>query len=309
MQLNNDYFSSWLHRRGITDEILSLFSVTTYDHPTIGECIKIPFSPTHSKYRRDPRHDVKPKYLYDAGGTVTLYGADHLTAAHTHVVITEGELDALVLWSMNIPAVSSTGGAMSFKAEWADTLKDIKDIYLCFDNDGAGAEGMVRVLKHLPHARVIFIPEQPGVKDISDFVGRGGDFRALMQSAKVYPTLAAVLEDMEIRKGQWLPVRFHECFVDANQPKTLPTTNPSPYTGSDEVLRAKNYPLTNLMTFTQFKACCPFHNEKTASFHYYAKTNSAHCFGCGKTADAIDVYRAIHHCSFKSAVSDLNALQ
>lgn len=38
-----------------------------------------------------------------------------------------------------------------------------------------------------------------------------------------------------------------------------------------------------------FKACCPFHNEDTASFIYNKKNYTYHCFGCNKTVDIIDV--------------------
>jgi DNA primase len=31
-------------------------------------------------------------------------------------------------------------------------------------------------------------------------------------------------------------------------------------------------------------ACCPFHNEKSASFTIHAKQNAFKCFGCGKGA-------------------------
>ena len=119
MQLNNHH-QHWLNKRGVSDEVLRLFNISTYEHPQIGECIRIPFTEHHAKYRRDPLDDRKPKYLYDAGGKVTLYGSDKLQPHHTSVVITEGELDALVLWSLNIPAVSSTGGAMSFQEEWKE---------------------------------------------------------------------------------------------------------------------------------------------------------------------------------------------
>ena len=37
------------------------------------------------------------------------------------------------------------------------------------------------------------------------------------------------------------------------------------------------------------KACCPYHNEDTASFIYNKKNYSFHCFGCNKTVDIIDI--------------------
>jgi DNA primase len=318
MQLNNHH-QHWLNKRGVSDEILRLFNISTYEHPQIGECIRIPFTEHHAKYRRDPLDDRKPKYLYDAGGKVTLYGMDQLISHwmvelpaekpikdNVSVVITEGELDSLVLWSHNIPAVSSTGGAMSFQEEWATQLQNY-EVYLCFDNDDAGAQGMVKVLKYIPDAKVIFIPEQPGVKDISDFVSRGGDFHALMATAKSYPTIEAVEDDKSLRQAQWLPTRFHDAYIEANRPQNRTNKEVGNYTGDDKVLKAKSYPMTNLIEFRQKKACCPWHNEKTPSLAYYPKTNSAYCFGaCGRAYDSIDAYRQKYGGSFLDAVKALN---
>jgi DNA primase len=36
------------------------------------------------------------------------------------------------------------------------------------------------------------------------------------------------------------------------------------------------------------KLCCPFHADDTPSLQVYPKTNTWHCFGCGKGADTID---------------------
>ena len=327
MQLNNHH-QHWLNKRGVSDAVIELFNLSTYNHPQIGECIKIPYSDTHSKYRRDPLDDRKPKYLYDAGGKVTLFGWEvikdlYLTSftpeqrisygleAKPVAVITEGELDSLVLWSLNIPAVSSTGGAMSFQEEWADDLKHY-DIYLCFDNDDAGAEGMVKVLKYLPHAKVIFIPEQPDVKDITDFVSRGGDFHALMATAKSYPDITAVEADKALRKAQWLPTRFHNKYLDHHRQEHERANRPTPNRKdiTDAVLRAKAYPMDNILDFKRNKMCCPWHNEKTPSLQYYPKTNSAYCFGqCGRAYDSIDAYRIKHPgTSFIEAVKELNKL-
>jgi DNA primase len=307
MQLNNVH-QAWLNKRGITDEVLQLFNITTHNHPQIGECIRIPFTDTHAKYRRDPLDDRKPKYLYDQGGKVTLYGVEQLTGETNNVVITEGELDSLVLWSLNIQAVSSTGGAMSFQPEWGDLFNLAgKQVYLCFDNDDAGAQGMVKVLKYIPNAKIILIPEQPGVKDISDFVSRGGDFHSLMATARSYANIQEVEEDRGKRAAQWLPTRFHDAYIDANRPQNRTNQEVSKYTGNDKVLRAKSYPMTNLIDFKQKKACCPWHSEKTPSLQYYPKTNTAYCFGaCGRAYDSIDAYRMKYGGGFVDAVKKLN---
>ena len=92
--------------------------------------------------------DDKPKYIYDKGSKISLYGW-WKAKTEKSILITEGEMDSLVAWSANIPAVSSTGGASSFQSEWAELFKD-KDVTICFDNDSAGGVGMVKTLKIIP---------------------------------------------------------------------------------------------------------------------------------------------------------------
>ena len=305
---SNTHFYHWLINRGITPDVLDQFDISVYQHPTIGECIKIPYSEHHSKYRRDPNDPIKPKYLYDAGGKVTLYGYDHLLQQPSQsVIITEGELDTLVLWSQNIPAVSSTGGAMSFQEEWAALLTDYQ-VYLCFDNDESGAKGMVKALKYLPQASVILLPVMADGKDVSDYIARGGDFRKLMESALHDLSVESVASDKARREGMMLPTTFHEAYLDDHQQALRRESYTAPtYTGDDKVLRARAVPMTNYIEFRQRKACCPWHNEKTPSLQYYPKTNSAYCFGsCGRAYDAIDAHMAKHGVKFKQAIKDMN---
>lgn len=71
-----------------------------------------------------------------------------------------------------------------------------------------------------------------------------------------------------------------------------------------DVLRARDYPISQLMTFKHRIALCIWHTEKTPSLHLYP-TNTVHCFGCDKTGDAIDVCMQLTNCSFKEALSKL----
>lgn len=45
---------------------------------------------------------------------------------------------------------------------------------------------------------------------------------------------------------------------------------------------------------TRFKARCPFHDEKTASFTVYPDTKSFYCFGCMAGGDVIDFAKRQH---------------
>lgn len=56
---------------------------------------------------------------------------------------------------------------------------------------------------------------------------------------------------------------------------------------------------------SQFRANCPFHNEKTPSFYITPHSQRFHCFGCGKGGDAISFVRDYENMPFTDAVRKL----
>lgn len=50
------------------------------------------------------------------------------------------------------------------------------------------------------------------------------------------------------------------------------------------------------------KGLCPFHDERTPSFHVRPQAGQWHCFGCGEGGDVISFVQKIHHMSFTEAV-------
>ena len=56
---------------------------------------------------------------------------------------------------------------------------------------------------------------------------------------------------------------------------------------------------------SQFRANCPFHNEKTPSFYITPSTQRFHCFGCGAGGDAISFVRDHENLPFVDAVRKL----
>lgn len=57
----------------------------------------------------------------------------------------------------------------------------------------------------------------------------------------------------------------------------------------------------------EYKACCPFHNEKTPSFTINDEKGFYHCFGCGAHGDAIRWMTEQRGLSFMDAIKELAA--
>lgn len=60
-----------------------------------------------------------------------------------------------------------------------------------------------------------------------------------------------------------------------------------------------------------WKACCPFHNEKTPSFHVNPARQSFKCFGCGVGGDAIKFMMMFENIDYPTAlrrVADRNGI-
>jgi len=186
----------WLNNRGISNAIISESNLS-WD----GARIVIPICDPagnflFNKYRRDPASVESPKYTYDKGATSELYRA-HLIHDAVTVIITEGELDALRLATLGYAAVSTTGGAGTFKNEWLPLLVG-KNVYVCYDNDEAGMKGAVKVLTKIP-AWLIMLPHEREVKDITDFLKKYRDpaLKPLMEKAERFPILCELIPEVK----------------------------------------------------------------------------------------------------------------
>jgi len=58
----------------------------------------------------------------------------------------------------------------------------------------------------------------------------------------------------------------------------------------------------------EFKACCPFHDEKTPSFTVSPGKGFYHCFGCGAHGTAIGFLMEYEHMSFVEAIESLASI-
>jgi DNA primase len=125
---------------------------------------------------------IEPKYTQLYGSRPALFGADALAGKAT-VVLTEGEFDAMLLAQEAgdlVGVATTTGGAKTWKREWAVSLLSAKAILLAYDTDQVGEEAAVMMAGELGgRARRVSVPSG---KDVTDYWKSGGNLRAWIES-------------------------------------------------------------------------------------------------------------------------------
>lgn len=72
----------------------------------------------------------------------------------------------------------------------------------------------------------------------------------------------------------------------------------------DEIERAREYPIENLIPIRNGMSKCVEHDDKSPSMN--CKKNFVYCHSCGFHADAIGLYMKLNNCGFKEAVKTLS---
>jgi DNA primase len=163
---------AYWHGRGLTDQTINEFYLG-WD----GQRYTIPalyrFQLFGLKRRQSEIDDGIPaKYTQAVGSRVGIFNADMLWDAES-VIICEGEIDCMLLHQAGFVAVSSTGGAGSWKAEWTKFFTHVQRIHILYDNDKAGIDGARKIQRDLRRAQVVTLPED--VKDVGELFEKLGD--------------------------------------------------------------------------------------------------------------------------------------
>jgi Toprim-like/CHC2 zinc finger len=270
-----------------------------------------------AKYRRAPWSEEGPKYTYEVGGRARLYGTS-LTDMGGDNFFCEGEFDALALRTLGYNAFTSTGGALTFRIEWLDDVPARNNV-IFFDNDDTGIKGAVKLAKLLQFGTYKWVPPAFGkdasdllagvdfyrAKEIIDITGVPFDLRATNQAEK--KVVIQKLTNYALAMDQCVGKQFLlQLIFDLKQDIKPPAIKKHHRNFDNAVEDAKAYPMENLIKFSQRKAICPFHVEKTGSLHLYPD-NHAFCHGsCNRAYDSIDVYRKLYGGTFQEAIAALN---
>jgi DNA primase len=132
----------WTVKRGFSDDVIRLFQLG-YD-PMENHAI-IPVRDYRSQLISVIRRDLDPRAMirYRNGKKFprksTLFGA-WLAAKHPtdRVVVCEGPLDAISVWSAGIPAVAQFGSSMSNEQKMILMQLGVTKVVLFYDNDRSG---------------------------------------------------------------------------------------------------------------------------------------------------------------------------
>jgi hypothetical protein len=171
----------YLNKRGINNEIITSHKIG-YASYNGKMWITIPIKDmdgnyTFFKLREDPKSG-KSKMTWPSDIKAQIYQWDSLINASDRLLITEGEMDTLLMKSNGIDCITNTHGATTAKAEWGQYFNPEIEYFICYDNDDAGKKGSEKMASLLysngcKKLNIISLPEEVGEKgDLGDYVTR-----------------------------------------------------------------------------------------------------------------------------------------
>ena len=169
----------YLAGRGISEQVAARYSLGVVTDPIAGHemhegWLSIPYLTAMGmcvgfKFRR--LDDGKPKYGSPTGQKAHLYNVTDVTLPSARIVVTEGELDAVIVSGViGIPAVGVPGVA-AWKQHFAKLLTGYDTVYIAGDNDdkedgtNPGAEFSKRVMSEIVNGQIVSLPKGMDITD------------------------------------------------------------------------------------------------------------------------------------------------
>ena len=162
--------AEWLEARGLDLEFARSAGLGLVRNPLPGHegmegYLAIPYltnrGPVNMNFRCVQNHNCKEipnhsKYRKRKGSPVNLFGVQSVAWATDWIVVTEGEIDALIWQQIGVPALA-VPGAENWKDYWANLLEDFSRVYLAEDGDNAGKDLWVAMSEHVDQSNTMVI--------------------------------------------------------------------------------------------------------------------------------------------------------
>ena len=231
-QLTPEIMEYLVKQRGIHPDAIKYFQLGYAEIENINR-ITIPVRDENGhvdffKIRRDPGLDAEDevaKYTVFKGFAPDksskgsgLFNIESLKAEKDFVVITEGELDAILLTSHGITAVSYTTGAGCLPVNCHKYFQHLKEVIVCQDSDDRGIEGTRKIADmlrlSLPKStivKVFWLPKE--FKDITEYIMAGNSPEDIIAGSEGYhnsatPITASEFCKLTLTDPDWIVERF-----------------------------------------------------------------------------------------------------
>lgn len=202
-------------RRGLTTDTLREFEVghdgSRYQIPVRnedGKCVNI------RRYKPDARRAQDKMISWRTGfGAARLFPIHRLRDEPT-IFLMEGEMDTLLARQLGLNALTTTGGAGTWRDQWNPIFRD-REVRICYDADDAGRSGALLVAGQLvsiaDEVRIIQIPlAEPAGADFTDYiVGHGHSLADFLRLVEMSPPFQAGAVERPALPDEQEPVPLH----------------------------------------------------------------------------------------------------
>ncbi len=183
----DDAVKAWLLSRGLTDLTIAAFKVAAE-----GDDVAVfPYIRGDELVNLKRRSIVEKRKMWqEKDAEPCLFGWHLIGERCRTLAITEGEIDAMTLHQVGIPAVSCNAGAGNhqwIETDW-DRLQQFSEILICYDADEPGQKGAREVAARLGIERCKIV-RFPNAKDANEFLTNGAPVDAFRHAISMAQTL------------------------------------------------------------------------------------------------------------------------
>lgn len=186
------------------EELRNAGLVGDKNYPLFFDAILIPYFERDRVTALRAKSYVDGRILQTKDTSLRLFGVNHIRG-HPEPFVCEGELDAIYLNQVGLPACASPGAGV-FQEEWVSLFDTAKRVFVVFDADEAGYKGAHRTATMIGRkARIVELPVPQGQKstDVTEFFLRDQKTKQefmhlvdLVRGERIY-TVGAALDERD----------------------------------------------------------------------------------------------------------------
>jgi len=104
-------------------------------------------------------NNEEPKYMGMIGAKTTMFNTQACFVATKYICVTEGEFDSIMMSVKTVHPTIGIPGANNWKPHYGRILDDFDMVIVLTDGDNAGAEFGKKIVRELPNANIIPMPD------------------------------------------------------------------------------------------------------------------------------------------------------